>query len=100
MSKILNIDKLAEEMFEPIVLTLDGKVYTIKSLPNDVIGELSHVKDSKRDLADVIAKLVDVDPKVFKKTDIRKLGIFTKAITEVFTEEIQAFASKNVFGEK
>ncbi len=100
MTRKLNIDELAKKMFESIEITVDGKDYVIDSIPNNIVNEMTNLSGGERDMAEVIAKFLGADPKVFYNTDIRKLGIISKAILEIFKEEMEAFTSKNVFEEK
>ena len=95
----LDIDKLVEDKFEPIELTIDGCDYALKTIPAELIDEFTNVSSKPATLRVTLAKILNVPDDAFKKTDVRKLVLASRHIITEAEKQITEFRSKNVQGE-
>jgi hypothetical protein len=87
-----NADEATKALFEPIEITIDGKDYSIESLPADLIEGLAEntgVAEDDKSYSKALAKLIGVAPKTFEKTDVRKLIIVYQHIQTVLAEHME-----------
>ena len=97
----VNIDNMVKGLFEPIEFELDGVLYTVGTITQELAEELIQTSQGG-DLAGVrtvLARLCGVDPKVFKRGDFFKVMGAAMFVTRTITEQTKAFVTKNMPGE-
>ena len=95
----MNIDELTEKVFEPIEFTLDGKEYTITTLPSEALDTIMDATENPSKIRGSFAQLIGGNEKDFKKTDFRKLVAAAGFVMNSVRDQIQSYQSKNVQGE-
>lgn len=95
----MNVDELAEKLFEPISVTLDGKEYTITTLPSEALDGMDPESGDINAVRKFLASVFNVSEKEFKKTDYRKLIAAGTFVMVEARKQVQAYTSKNEQGE-
>ena len=95
----MNIDELAGKIFKPISITLDGKEYTIVSMPSDAFDGMNPETMNINSARKALAGMLSVEEKVFKKTDFRLISVAAGYIMKQARKQIEAYVSKNDPGE-
>lgn len=89
-----------EQVYEPIEITLGGVDYKIKTVKQDMLDRVAEVsKEAKKKLAEgkediglISAQLgiiLDADPKIFVKLDIRRANGTLRFLTKTITEQLE-----------
>lgn len=94
----MNVDELAEKLFEPISVTINGNEYTITTMPSEAFDGMDPENMSINSARKALASMLSVTEKEFKKVDYRKITIAAGFIMEEATKQISAYRSKNVPG--
>ena len=91
----MNVDEEAKRLFEPIELVIDGKDYVVAKIEADTLESLVDDVEKPSGMRVGIARLLGVDAKEFKRTDIRVLGIAMQFINSCMEGQLEKFKAKN-----
>jgi hypothetical protein len=94
---ILNIDEMAERIFQPIQFKLGGEVYTIEKVTEEALTAVREIpageytQEMAGPLARAIARYIgeDFDPSVFMDLDIRVLRFTLEYINREMEAQIK-----------
>ena len=95
----MNIDELAEKLFEPIMVTIDGKEYTVTTMPSEAFDGMNPESGDINAVRKFLANVLNVDEKKFKKTDYRKITAAGTFIMREARKQVESYTSKNEQGE-
>ena len=100
--KTLNIDAMAEQMFEPIEVILGGKTYTITAVPAPLVKKFTELEGSTdpSEIAGPLAELLGADTEVLLKTDLRVLVLTGRKLMETLMQQTEELDEKNSPGGK
>lgn len=83
----------ADQMFEPIEVTLGGKTYVIKEVLQPQLDEVQRIAKEGEASAETVfrqlAAFLGADIEELKKVDVRKAGAALKFITKALTEQFE-----------
>jgi len=88
----LNLDEFSAKLFEPIEVTIGGKVYTVPTVTAEVLDKLtSAAKEEKTtSLCRQLSDILGVDKNTFVKTDIRQIVEAIRFISDNITKGMEA----------
>lgn len=91
---MFNADTIAADSFPPIPFTLDGAEYSVTNIESDTLTQLASPDEMKpRDMREQLASLANVDPKVFKHTDTRKIILVIRHIVSEISKQLETIDS-------
>lgn len=92
MAQNIDIDKLAEEAFPPITITLNGKQYTLGVVTEDDMREFANTGNDQTRASSLLARLLGVGDTTFVRVDFRKVQLALQKLVTAFTEQVQGAA--------
>lgn len=82
-----------EVSFEPIEVTLNGKVYTVTEVTQDMFDRVKkNAEENSGDLkiiAEQLGIVFNVEPSEFSGMDLRKLNGVVRFVTNAITDQVQ-----------
>lgn len=88
----LNLDEFSEKLFEPITITVGGKIYTVPTVTAEVLDKLtaSSKDDNSKSLCRQLSDILSVDKNTFVKIDIRQIVAAIRFISDNITKDMDA----------